>query len=331
MITRQLGRSDLHISPLGLGTWAIGGDGSFGWGPQADADSLAALRRGVESGINWIDTAPIYGFGHAEKIVARVLAEMGSAQLPMVFTKCSLVWDDQNNVTHTLKAGSIRREVEASLKRLGVDRLDLCQVHWPAFPPGGPDPDLEEAWTTLAELKDKGRIRHIGVSNFDVPQMQRMQAIVPITSLQPPYSLLMRQVEDRILPFCRENGIGVIVYSPMHNGLLTGKMTRERIAALPSTDWRVNMNPAFKEPHLTRNLQVVDKLREIGAQHDRSAGEVAVAWTLRQPAVSGAIVGVRRAEQVDGMVGAVELRLSEDEVQEIQALLPASLDMMQLA
>lgn len=331
MKKRQLGPSDLHISPLGLGTWAIGGDGSFGWGPQEDADSLAAIRRGVERGINWIDTAPIYGFGHAEKIVARALADMGSEQRPLVFTKCSLVWDEQRNVAHTLKAGSIVREVEASLQRLGVDCLDLCQIHWPAFPPGGPDPDLEEAWTTLAGLREKGSIGHIGVSNFDVAQMKRMQAIVPITSLQPPYSMLMRQVEDEILPFCSQNGIGTLVYSPMHNGLLSGKMTRERIAGLPATDWRVNMNPAFKEPNLSRNLALVDLLREIGSRHDCSAGEVAVAWTLRDPAVTGAIVGVRRADQVEGLLAALEFRLSEDEIEEIRALLPASVEMMQLS
>jgi aryl-alcohol dehydrogenase-like predicted oxidoreductase len=331
MTMKALGSSDLNVTSVGLGCWAIGGDFAFGWGPQDDADSIAAIRRSVECGINWLDTAPIYGLGHSESIVAQALKDVGGAERPLVFTKCSLVWDDEKNITHTLKANSIRSEVEASLRRLDTDVLDLCQIHWPVFPPGGPAADLEEGWTALAELKEQGKIRHIAVSNFDVSQLERAHEIARITSLQPPYSMLMRQIEDDILPFCLEHNIGVIVYSPMHNGLLSGRMTRERIAALPETDWRVNFNVAFREPHLTRNLEFVEFLREIGDRHGRSVAEVAIAWTLRHPAVTAAIVGARSAEQVDGFVGAMEFRLSESEIAEIEARLPESIPLMELS
>jgi len=327
----SLGSSDFEITPIGMGTWAIGGDNAFGWGPQDDADSIAAIRRSVERGINWIDTAPAYGFGHAETIVARALKKMGASERPLVFTKCGLVWDEDGRVTHCLKAGSVRKEIEASLKRLQVETLDMCQIHWPAFPPDGPAPDIEEAWTALAKLKAEGRIRHIGVSNFSVAQLKRVEKIAPVTSLQPPYSMLMRRIEKQILPYCHERGIGVIGYSPMHNGLLSGRMTRERIASLPRTDWRVSANPAFREPHLTRNLELVELLVTIGRRHGRSAAEVAVAWTLRHPAVTGVIVGGRTPEQVDGFVGAMDFRLSEAELAEIAAKLPESVEMMQLS
>jgi len=331
MTTKPLGNSDMNITSVGLGTWAIGGDWSFGWGPQDDAQSIAAIHRGVERGLNWIDTAPVYGLGHAEKIIAEALKDIGTLQRPLVFTKCSLVWDDDKNVGHSLRADSIRQEVEASLQRLQLDVLDLCQVHWPSFPPGAPAPDLEEAWAVLAKLKEQGKIKYIGVSNFNVSQLQRVQEFAPVTSLQPPYSMLMREIEDEILPFCKEHNIGVIAYSPMHNGLLSGRMTRERIAALPATDWRKNANPAFREPHLTRNLELVELLRDIGGRHGQTAGEVAIAWALRHPAVTGAIVGARTADQVDGFVGSMDFRLSEDEIAEIAARLPESIDMMQLA
>ncbi len=323
-----LGKSHLEISPIGLGTWAIGGEWSFGWGPQDDAASIAAIQRAVECGINWIDTAPVYGLGHAEKIVAQALKGLGNAKKPYVFTKCGLVWGGNKNVKHRLKADSIRTEVEDSLKRLETDVLDLVQIHWPAFPPGGAAPHIEEAWQTLADLISEGKIRHIGVSNFSVSELERVQKIAPITSLQPPYSALMREVEDDILPFCEKNGIGVIVYSPMHNGLLSGKMTRARIDALPASDWRKNGNPAFKEPHLSQNLAFVEVLRDIGKRHDRSPGEVAIAWTLRLPSVTGAIVGARNAAQVDGFSAAMDFRLSESEIAEIKHKLPASIGMM---
>jgi len=326
---RQLGSSDLRISPVGLGAWAMGGDGVFGWGPQDDAESVAAVHRSVEHGINWIDTAPIYGMGHSEKVVARALKELGSAQRPLVFSKCSIVWDEEKNVGHSLKGVSIRKEVEDSLQRLDVDVLDLCQIHRPSWPLGAPDPDLEEGWTALADLKAQGKIRYIGVSNFDTSQMARVHEISPITSLQPPYSMLMRQIEDEILPFCQKKNIGVLPYSTMQNGLLTGRWTKERVAALPATDWRVQMSsPAFQEPLFSRILDLVETLREIGDAHGRSPAEVAVAWVLHHSAVTGAIVGARSADQVDGFVGAMEFRLSEDEIGRIRGELPDSITLI---
>ena len=330
MTLKQLGNSDLQITPLGLGTWAIGGEGALGWGPQDDAESIATIRHAVESGINWIDTAAIYGFGHAEKIVAQALKDIDSNNRPYLFTKCSLIWDEKLNFSHNMKAESIRKEVEDSLKRLDVDVLDLYQIHWPTWPPGSPDPDIEEAWTTLAELKEQGKVRAIAVSNFNVSQLERAQKISPITSLQPPYSMLMRDIENEILPYCGKNNIGVIAYSTMHNGLLTGKMTRERIEALHETDWRKHMNPAFKEPHLTKNLELVELLTDIGDRYGRTPAEVAIAWTLRLPAVTGAIVGARRPDQIDGIIGAMDFRLSESELDEIQAKLPESINMFEL-
>lgn len=322
---QSLGGSDLNITPIGLGTWAIGGDGAFGWGPQDDTESIAAIRRAVECGINWIDTAPVYGLGHSEEIVARALKDIGDSDRPYVFTKCGLVWDEKKKITHNLKADSVRREVDDSLRRLQTDVIDLCQIHWPAFPPTSPAPDIEEAWSALAELREQGKIKHIGVSNFDVSQLERIQAIAPVTSLQPPYSMLMREIEDKILPFCGQNKIGVIVYSPMHNGMLSGAMTRERIESLPRTDWRVNSNPAFREPHLSRNLELVEVLRGVGERQGRQPGEVAIAWTLRNSPVTGAIVGARNAKQVDGLIGAMDYRLSDSEVEEIGAALPESI------
>ena len=320
-----LGNSDMEITPIGLGAWAIGGDGVFGWGPQDDGESIAAIHRSVELGINWIDTAPIYGMGHSERIVARALREMGRSQRPLVFTKCSIVWDEEKNVTHSLKADSVRTEVEDSLRRLEVDVLDLVQIHRPSWPIGAPDPDLEEGWTTLAELKAQGKIRYIGVSNFDASQMERAHSISPITSLQPPYSMLMRQIEDDIFPFCQENDIGVIPYSTMQNGLLTGRWTKERVASLPPTDWRVQIkSPPFHEPLLSRILELVELLREIGDANGRSPAEVAVAWALRHPTVTGAIVGARSAEQVDGFIGAMDFRLSDEEFARIGEALPES-------
>jgi aryl-alcohol dehydrogenase-like predicted oxidoreductase len=325
MDLKPLGNSDLHLSPVGLGAWAIGGDGVFGWGPQDDAESVAAIHRALELGINWIDTAPIYGMGHSETVVARALKEVGNGQRPFVFTKCSLVWNDAREVSHSLKADSVRKEVHDSLRRLDADVLDLCQVHRPSIPAGAPAPDIEEGWTALAELKAQGKIRYLGVSNFDVSQMQRIRGIAEITSLQPPYSMLMRQIEDEILPFCQENTIGVLPYSTMQCGLLTGRMTRERIATLPETDWRIQMkSPAFQEPLVSKILELVESLKEIGDAHGRSPAEVAVAWVLQHPAVTGAIVGARSAQQVDGFISAMEFRLSEEEYSRIRGELPES-------
>jgi aryl-alcohol dehydrogenase-like predicted oxidoreductase len=329
MARARLGNSDMEITPVGLGAWAMGGDCLFGWGPQEDRESIAAIHRSVEHGINWIDTAPVYGFGHSETVVARAVKEMSPGDRPLIFTKCSIVWDDENNVSHSLEAASLRKEIEDSLRRLDVDVLDLVQIHRPSCPIGAPAPDIEEGWTTLAELKDEGKVRFIGVSNFDVPQMQRAHAISPITSLQPPYSMLMRQIEDDILPFCQANDIGVLPYSTMQNGLLTGRWTKERVASLPPTDWRVEMkSPAFQEPLFSRILELVELLRSIGAPHGRSPAEVAIAWALHHPAITAAIVGARSAEQVDDFIGAMEFRLSDEQVASINEAVPESVTLI---
>jgi aryl-alcohol dehydrogenase-like predicted oxidoreductase len=313
MTTRRLGNSDMQITAIGVGAWAIGGGGwAFGWGPQDDAQSIAAIRAALDAGVNWIDTAAVYGLGHSEEVVARALE--GIPHKPYVFTKCERVWNEKGEISGSLKADSIRRELEASLRRLKRDVIDLYQIHWPE-----PEADLEEGWSTLAKLQEEGKVRYIGVSNFNVAQMRRAMAIAPVTSLQPPYSLISPDIEESVLPFALENNIGVIVYSPMKSGLLTGAMTRERVAALPPDDFRKRAG-AFQEPNLTRNLKLADALREIGRRHGRTAGEVAIAWTLRHPAVTGAIVGMRSPEQVTGVIGALEFRLSDDEIAELTDL-----------
>ncbi|HLU10250.1 MAG TPA: aldo/keto reductase, partial [Oceanobacillus sp.] len=301
--TRQLGNSDMQITPIGFGAWAIGGGNwEFGWGSQDDKDSIEAIHRALDLGVNWIDTAAAYGLGHSEEIVAKALE--GRANRPYVFTKCSLVWGESREIEHSLKADSVRRECEDSLRRLKVDVIDLYQIHWP-----NPDPDIEEGWETLAKLKEEGKVRYIGVSNFSVSQMERAMKIAPITSLQPPYSAIERNVEKEILPFCQQHNIGVIVYSPMQSGLLTGAMTKERVANMPDDDWR-KTDEEFNEPRISRNLALADLFKQIGARHGRSAGEVAIAWTLRHPVVTGAIVGGRNARQVDGTIGAMTFRLT---------------------
>ena len=312
MNTKQLGNSDLYITPIGFGAWAIGGSGwEFAWGAQDDNESIAAIRAALDAGINWIDTAAVYGLGHSEEVVARAL--VGVRQRPYVFTKCSMVWDDRREIGHSLKADSIRRECEASLRRLRVDVIDLYQIHWP-----DPDDEIEEGWATMAALQREGKVRYIGVSNFNVDQMTRASAIAPITSLQPRYSLLHRDVEDEILPFVAQENIGVIAYSPMASGLLTGAMTRERIASLPADDWRRNHSD-FQEPQLSRNLALVNLLETIGKRHGRSPGEVAIAWVLHNSAVTAAIVGARRPDQVGGVIGAAEFSLSPQEFTKIEA------------
>ena len=315
MQTRKLGNSDLQITTIGYGAWAIGGPGwQFAWGDQDDNESIAAIHRSLELGVNWIDTAAAYGLGHSEEIVAKALKSW-SGKKPHVFTKCGLRWDAQGNVIKKLKAGSVKEEVENSLRRLGVETIDLYQIHWP------PDPDsteLEEGWSTLAALKKEGKLRWIGVSNFNVNQLQRAQAIAPVTSLQPPYSLVSREVEPEVLPYCKQQNIGVIVYSPMASGLLTGSMTRERAAKFGKEDWRSGI-PIFREPRLSKNLALVEELRAVGERHGRSPGEVAIAWTLLNPAVTGAIVGARSATQADGVMKAGDLRLTPEDVNQIEA------------
>jgi aryl-alcohol dehydrogenase-like predicted oxidoreductase len=310
MQTRKLGNSDLAITPIGIGAWAMGGgDWAFSWGHQEDQQSIAAIHAALDAGVNWIDTAAIYGLGHSEEVVGKALA--GRSTRPYIFTKCGLVWNEKREISRSLKADSVRRELEASLKRLKVDAIDLYQIHWP-----DPEPEIEEGWQALAHAQKQGKIRFIGVSNFNVAQMKRAQAIAPITSLQPPYNIVTADVEKEILPYCRENNIGVIVYSPMKSGLLTGKMTRERIAKLPPDDFRPR-TPSFQEPLLTRNLGLVEVLRKIGNRHGHTPGEVAIAWALRDPIVTGAIVGMRSAEQAKQVVRAAEFRLTPDETGEI--------------
>jgi aryl-alcohol dehydrogenase-like predicted oxidoreductase len=323
MKTKSLGASDLTISSVGLGTWAIAGTGwEYAWGPQDDDESIAAIHRAVEQGINWIDTAAVYGLGHAEEVVGAAIAQLPSSRRPYVFTKGSLGWDAKGSITHSLSPESLRREVEASLRRLRIDVIDLYQIHWPAFPPGQPAEGIELAIGALADLQREGKIRHLGVSNFDVEQLKRAQAIAVIASQQPPYSMLMRGIEAEILPYCRTARIGVIAYSPLQSGLLAGMMTRERIAALPDDDWRKSRSEDFREPRLTAILALVDLLSSIGARHERSAAEVAIAWVLRHPAVTGAIVGARRPSQIDGVIGAASFELDETEIADIAARLP---------
>jgi aryl-alcohol dehydrogenase-like predicted oxidoreductase len=315
MHTRRLGTSDLHITPIGFGAWAIGGGGwAFGWGAQDDADGIAAIREALALGVNWIDTAAVYGLGHSEEVVAKALD--GTANRPYVFTKCARVWDENRQIGKSLKAGSIRRECEASLRRLKVDVIDLYQVHWPE-----PDEDVEEGWAEVAKLHAQGKVRWIGVSNFNISQLKRVQAIAPVTSLQPPYSLVRREVELDLLPYCRREHIGVIAYSPMASGLLTGAWTRERLATLPADDWRREKNKQFQEPQFTRNLNLAELLRQIGLPHDKTPGEVAIAWVLGNPAVTGAIVGARKPGQLPELLGAAEWRLTADEAERIEAFL----------
>jgi len=312
METKRLGNSDMDLTRIGLGAWAIGGGGwKFAWGPQDDNASIAAIRTALDAGVNWIDTAAVYGLGHSEEVVARALD--GVPHKPYVFTKCERVWTDEREISGSLKRDSIRKEVEGSLRRLKRDVIDLYQIHWPE-----PDADIEEGWETMAKLKEEGKVRWIGVSNFNAAQMQRAQRIAPITSLQPPYNLLTRGVEESILPFAQKSGIGVIVYSPMKSGLLTGAMTRERIDAMPDDDFRRNV-AAFKEPLLSRNLELAELLKRIGAWHGVSAGVVAIAWTLRNPAVAAAIVGMRSANQAKGVLPALDFRLSDTEADEIES------------
>lgn len=309
---RQLGDSDMHLTPIGFGAWAIGGgDWEFAWGAQEDEDSVRTIERALDLGLNWIDTAAVYGLGHSEEVVARALK--GSPHKPYVFTKCSMRWNvEERRIYRSLKANSVREECENSLRRLGIDTIDLYQMHWP-----NPEGEIEEGWETMARLKEEGKVRYIGVSNFSVEQMKRIEGIAPITSSQPPYSLINAKVEAEVLPYCRERNVGVINYSPMASGLLTGKMTAERVAGMPADDWR-KRSSNFQEPKLSRNLRLADLLGEIGREHQLEAGVVAIAWTLHNSAVTAAIVGARRPDQVDGILPAASFRLSDAEYERIQ-------------
>jgi aryl-alcohol dehydrogenase-like predicted oxidoreductase len=314
---KQLGNSDLNITTIGFGAWAVGGTGyEYAWGSQSDQDSIDAIHRALELGINWIDTAPAYGMGHSEEVVAQALAEWSGAQ-PYVFTKCTLHWDEHGKIFKDLKPQAIRQECEDSLRRLKVEAIDLYQIHWPTDDAA----ETDGAWQTLADLQKEGKVRWIGVSNFEVAQLRAAMAIARVTSLQPFYSPIRREIETEVLPYCQQAEIGVIVYSPMHSGLLSGAMTRERAKKLPQDDWR-SRDPEFNEPKLTPNLVLVERLRTIGASHGRSAGETSIAWTLQHPAVTGAIVGARSIKQVEGVIGAADFRLSEAELKMIEEILP---------
>lgn len=317
MQTRSLGCSDMKITPIGIGTWAIGGpEGNYNWGPQDDADSMAAIHKALDLGMNWIDTAAAYGKGHSEEVVGKAIK--GLSRKPYVFTKNSLAWKEDKVIFNCLKADSICKECEDSLRRLQVEALDLWQIHWP-----NPDGDIEEGWGEMAKLRKAGKVRWIGVSNFSVSQMKRAQAIAPIASLQPPYSAIRREVEAEILPFCAKENIGVIPYSPMQAGLLSGRMSKERVLNMAEGDWRRN-NENFKEPKLSKNLALQEAFDKIAVRHSHPAGVAAIAWVLRRNEVTGAIVGVRNARQAEELAPALEFRLSPDELKEIEVLLPNS-------
>lgn len=311
MQTKQLGNTDLNLTRVGLGTWAIGGGNwKFGWGPQDDGDSMRAIHRALELGVNWIDTAPAYGLGHCEEVVGRAIASL--PQRPIVATKCGRCWDEQRQLFPRIKRESVLAEAEASLRRLGIETIDLYQIHWPQ-----PDEDIEEAWEAVSTLIKSGKVRYGGVSNFDRQQMSRIQPIAPVASLQPPYSMLVRGVEAELLPYCAENQIGVIVYSPMQKGLLTGKVTRQWVDNLAGDDHRRN-DPQFQEPKLSGNLALVDKLKSIAARSGKSAAQLAIAWTLRRPEVTAAIVGARRPDQVDELAAAGDWTLSPEDIQDVE-------------
>ena len=288
-----LGNSDMRITRFGFGAWAAGGAWQYGWGTQDDSDSVAAIHRALELGINWIDTAAVYGLGHSEEVVAKALAAW-SGPKPYVFTKCGMIWNEKQEVDYSLKANSIRRECENSLRRLNTEVIDLYQIHWPS----DNLPETQEGWAALAALQKEGKVRWIGASNFSREELQAAQLIAPITSLQPPYSLIRREIESGVLPYCKEQGIGVIAYSPMGSGLLTGTMTRERVATLAADDWR-SKNSEFQEPKLSENLTIAQQVKVVADRRGVSAGAVAAAWTLHNPAVTGAIIGARNARQVD--------------------------------
>jgi aryl-alcohol dehydrogenase-like predicted oxidoreductase len=310
LATVELGSTGLQITRIGFGAWALGGGNwQFGWGPQDDEESIATIHHALELGINWIDTAAVYGFGHSEEVVGRALA--GASRRPYVFTKCSLLEVPGRKAQSSLKRDSVLREAELSLGRLGVDAIDLYQVHWPR-----PEDELEEGWSAMAELKEQGLVRHIGVSNFSVAQMQRVAAIAPLETLQPQYSLIARDVEGEILPFCEREGIGVVVYSPMGSGMLTGTMTRERLANLPEDDWR---RQAFSGPELDERLATADRVSAVAERLGVAPGAVAIAWALRNPAVDGAIVGLRRPDQADELMMGATLELGDEDAAELES------------
>jgi aryl-alcohol dehydrogenase-like predicted oxidoreductase len=316
--TRPLGSSGFQITTVGFGSWAIGGGGwAFGWGPQDDAESIETMRHALDLGINWIDTAAVYGLGHSEEVVGKLLRELPPSQRPLVFTKCGLTWDPDNPMQvakRILRPDTIRRECEASLRRLGVERIDLYQFHWPDET-GTP---VEDSWGAMVKLIEEGKIRAAGVSNFTVELLERCEAIRHVDSLQPQFSLVSRQAADKLLPWCKNHNTGVICYSPMQSGILTDGFTSERVAKMAGDDWR-RRGPEFQEPALSRNLALRDALRPIAARYGASVSSIAVAWTLTWPGLSGAIVGARTPAQVDGWIQAATLQLTQEDLAEIAA------------
>ncbi len=313
MRTRQLGYADLKLTTVGLGTWAMGGPWQFGWGPQDDDEAIAAISASLEAGINWIDTAPVYGLGHSEELVGKALKQTN--QKPIIATKCSLLWNDKREKVSCLKAQSIRRECHDSLERLGIETIDLYQIHWPE-----PEKDIEQAWEEMARLAAEGKIRYLGVSNFNVEQIKRLQKIHPVASLQPPYSMLHREVEGELLAYCAQNDIGVVAYSPMQRGLLTGKFSPERLASLPIDDHR-RRNPDFHEPQFTATMELVEQLKPIAERNGRTLAQLSISWVLRRPEVTSAIVGARRPGQIIETAPASDWNLSQEDIEEIQRLL----------
>jgi len=313
MQKRQLGNADSGLTTVGLGTWAIGGPWQFGWGPQNDNEAISAVLKALELGINWVDTAPIYGLGHSEELVGKALKQTNAK--PFISTKCGLLWNEKKEKVPCLKKESIREEYEASLQRLGVETIDLYQIHWPE-----PEEDIEEAWEEMAKLKDRGKVRYIGVSNFNVEQIKRVQEIAPAASLQPPYSMLRREVEDELLGYCAANNIGVVAYSPMQRCLLTGKFSQERLSGLALDDHR-RRSPEFHEPQFTATLQLVDQLRPIAERNGKTLAQLAIAWVLRRPEVTAAIVGARRPAQIKETAPASDFKLSKEDIEEIERLL----------
>jgi aryl-alcohol dehydrogenase-like predicted oxidoreductase len=313
MQIRQLGDTDLKLTTVGLGTWAMGGPWQYGWGPQDDSEAIAAISASLEAGINWIDTAPIYGLGHSEELVGKVLKQKNHK--PIIATKCSLLWNDKKEKVSCLKAESIRKECHDSLKRLGIETIDLYQIHWPE-----PEEDIERAWEEMAKLAEEGKIRYIGVSNFNVEQIKRLQEIHPVDSLQPPYSMLHREVEDELLAYCAENKIGVVAYSPMQRGLLTGKFSPERLSGLALDDHR-RRSPDFHEPQFTATLQLVEQLRPIAERNGKTLAQLSISWVLRRPEVTAAIVGARNPEQILETAPASDWDLNEEDIEQIELLL----------
>jgi len=315
MQKRQLGKTDMRLTTVGLGTWAMGGPWEYGWGPQDDEEAIAAILEALNQGINWIDTAPAYGLGHSEELVGRALRQ--TSHKPYIATKCGILWNEKKEKVVHLKRDSIRRECHDNLRRLGVEQIDLYQMHWP-----DPDPDIEEAWEEMARLQKEGKVRYLGVSNFSVPQMERVASIHPISSLQPPYSMLRREVERELLGYCARHNIGVVAYSPMQRGLLTGKFSPERLAALAPDDHR-RRSPEFQEPQFTATLELVEGLKRIAERHDRTVAQLAVSWVLRRPEVTAAIVGARRPGQIAETAPASDWNLGKEDIEEMEKLLAA--------